>query len=817
MRRSEFRELAGKRVLVLDGATGTELFKCGLPPGVPPEGWILENPEIIRRLHRNYYAAGSDFVLACTFGANRIKLAHHGLAGAAADLNRRLVEISRRETPPGKFILGDISPTGQFVEPFGPLAFDEAAAIFREQAAALLAGGADGLFIETMMDIQEARAACLGAREAGPDTPILVSMTYEENGRTLGGTPPEAALVILQSLGADAVGCNCSSGPEGMLAHLERMLPLARVPVFIKPNAGLPRLVDGENRYEMAPEPFSEAVMRGVELGAGLVGGCCGTSPEHIRTLRRRLDRRGGTGPRPAGPAAVLASARRKLAFADPGGKLPLLMVGERINPTGKKAFQAELLSGDYSRVLTFAEEQEKSGAELLDVNLGLGGLDEAIALRRAVGMLAAASPLPLVIDTVDPAAMEAALRLYPGRALVNSVSGEQKRLEGILPLAAEYGAMIIVLPVGDGFIPAGAGDRLKVAEEIVGRAGEAGLGPADLLVDGVAMAVSADPLAALATLEFISLCRVRGWSTILGLSNVSFGMPDRKWINSAFLAMAMANGLNAAIVNPSSDLLREIKAAADLLAGRHEAATAYIEKFSRPPAGTADRGKGSPPPGGTGEASPEALAARAILKGNLKQAAELARKAIDAGVDAGRLVADSLVPAIVEAGELFERKIYYLPQLMLAGEAMRLALAEVEPDLAREREGGAAAADGRIVMATVRGDVHDIGKNLVSLMLRNHGYEVLDLGKDVPAAEIVRGIREHRAAIVGLSALMTTSLSAMREAIGMIRESCPGVGIVVGGAAVTRHFADEAGADGYSPDAVSAVRLAGEFLKGRG
>jgi 5-methyltetrahydrofolate--homocysteine methyltransferase len=511
--------------------------------------------------------------------------------------------------------------------------------------------------------------------------------------------------------------------------------------------------------------------------------------------------------------------------FSDRDGKKPpLAVVGERINPTGKKAFQAELLAGDFSRLTALAEEQAEAGAELLDVNLGLGGLDEAAALRTAVAMLAPMSDLPLAIDSVDPKAMEAALRLYPGRAMVNSVSGEKSRLDGILPLAAKYGAMLIVLPVGDGHIPATAPERLKVMEEILARAGQLGLDRDDLLIDGVAMTVSADPEAGLATLDFISLCSAQGLRTILGLSNVSFGMPDRKWLNAAFLAMAMDRGLSAAIANPSSELLNEARIAADALTGRHEAAAAYIGKFAgraapapaRPSASKPGNKDGPPaPPPAAEDTSPAGLAARAILRGDVKQAAALARKAVAAGENANRLVSDRLVPAIVRAGELFERNEYYLPQLMLAGEAMRLALAEIEPDLARGRKtGDDADPRGRIVMATVKGDVHDIGKNLVSLMLRNHGFEVFDLGKDVPAAEIIREARERRADIVGLSALMTTTLAAMRETIRRLREAGLAVKIMIGGAAVTENFAAEAGADGHSRDAVSAVRLAGALLE---
>ncbi len=814
MNRDEIKKLAASRPLVLDGATGTELFKRGLPAGASPEKWVMDNPESIQGLHREYYAAGSDIVLACTFGANRLKLADHGLQNQVREMNCRLVEISRQVVPAGKFLFGDMSPTGQLVEPFGPLLFEEAVAVYREQAHALRDAGVDGFMIETMMDIQEARAALLAVREIAPDMPAFVGMTYEKNGRSLGGTPPEAAVVSLQALGADAVGCNCSTGPEEMLFLMNRMLPYARVPVFIKPNAGMPVLENGKNHYHMEPEPFAAAVAKGIGMGAGIVGGCCGTTPAHIKAVRTMLDKGDAVPPsdRPA-PRAALSSARAIVDMADTDGQqAPLTIIGERINPTGKKAFQAELLAGNLSRIITFAEEQKQAGATLLDVNLGLGGIDEPSMLRQAVGMLAPVTDLPLVIDTVDPEAMEMALRLYPGRALVNSISGETSRLEHILPIAARYGAMIIVLPVGEGFIPATADQRMEVAGTIIVEAEQRGILRDDMLVDGLAMTVSADPGAGLAALEFIRMCREAGLRSLLGLSNVSFGMPERKYLNSIFLAMGMANGLSAVIANPSAELLMEAKTAADALLSRYNGTAAYIDRFAKK-----DTDKNSAPPvvqaAGKTAAASHQIAAEAVLKGNASQAGEFAKKAVVDGMHAGELVSNHLVPAIMAAGDKYEKGEYYLPQLMLAGEAMRKALDAIEPELAAERAAGAdSSCKGKIVMATVKGDVHDIGKNLVTLMLRNHGFDVLDLGKDVSSEQVIQAIDKEKPQVVGLSALMTTTLAAMRDTISAVRGAGKQVKFMVGGAAVTEHFAHEAGADGYAADAVAAVKLAGEL-----
>ena len=829
MDRAQFFTLTQQRPLILDGATGTELFKRGLPAGASPEKWVMDNPAVIQALHQDYYNAGSDIVLACTFGANRVKLQDHGLQDRVRDMNQRLVQISRSIVPDGKLLFGDMSPTGMLIEPFGPFPFDEAVDVYREQAQALLDGGVDGFMIETMMDIQEARAALVAVREIAPDHPVISGMTYEANGKTIGGAAPEVALVTLQGLGADAVGCNCSTGPDEMLVLLQRMLPYARVPVFIKPNAGMPCLRDGKNHYDLGPKDFSEAVLRGVGMGARIVGGCCGTTPAHIQATRELLDGNAGDlEPPPLSTRVAVTSSRELVDFSPVEGRAaPLRIIGERINPTGKKAFQAELLAGNMDRILTFAEEQSEAGADLLDVNLGLGGIDEAAMLRAAVAMLSPAVAKPLAIDTVKPEAMEAALRLYPGRALVNSVSAEEQRLERILPLAAKYGAAIIVLPVEDGEIPATASGRMASVDAIMQAAARYGLGPADVIVDGLAMTVSADPAAGQATLETIAMCQARGLLSILGLSNVSFGMPERKWLNAMFLAMGMGRGLSAVIANPSAELLMEAKFSADALLNRNGATVAYIDRFAQggKSAGKSLTGSGGAADGQKGERAKESpsassatapeLAARAVLKGSVKQAAGLARKAVESGLAAGELVSGHLVPAIMRAGELFEKGEYFLPQLMLAGEAMRLALEEMEPDLSRERASAEPGPPkGRVVMATVAGDVHDIGKNLVTLMLRNHGYEVIDMGKDVAAEAIVKAVNEHKPDVLGLSALMTTTLAAMQRTIAAVRESGARVKFMVGGAAVTEHFAREAGADGFAPDAVSAVKLAADLME---
>ncbi len=803
--RKEFHTLAQTRPIFLDGSTGSELVKRGLPAGACPEQWVIENPDAIRDLHSKYAAAGCDIILACTFGANRIKLADHGLSHAVDEMNEQLVRISRPAV--GKaWLFGDMSPTGRIVEPFGDLPFEEAVDVFRQQAAALLRGGVDGFMIETMLDIQEVRAALIAVRSLAPDIPVLTSLTYDKDGKTLTGGGPDSAIVTLQALGADAVGSNCSTGPEEMLRLAQTALPYSRVPVLAKPNAGVPEMVDGKVRYNLEPEAFASSLMKFVNAGARVVGGCCGTSPDHITEAISRIKALSPMPklPDPANSLPAVSSARKVVSFAsstDP--RPPMRVIGERINPTGKKAFQAELLSGDLAGVRRFADEQLASGADLLDVNLGLGGIDEVDFLRQAVTLLANANPLPLVIDSVNPDAMEAALRIYPGRALVNSVSGEQARIEKLLPIAAKYGAMLIVLPVAEGFIPNTPDERMAVTRDVMAEVAKHGYSADDVIVDGLAMTISSDPDAALSSLIFIRrLTEELGLRTMIGLSNISFGMPERSLINAHFLSMAAAAGLGAVIANPSVESLMSAKDAANALLGRRDGIGTFIALHGGK--------KDAPATAAAAPASsPADQAGQCILKGDIKKVAASVQSALDAGTPAEKLVDDYLVPAIVKAGDLFEKKEYYLPQLMLSGEAMRLAMEVAEPELEKARAGQATVGRGTIIFATVKGDVHDIGKNLVVLMLRNHGFTVIDLGKDVDPEEIIKEASKPEVRIVGLSALMTTTLAAMKESVAAIKAAGVKANIMVGGAAVTEGYAREIGANGFSTDAVSAVRLA--------
>ena len=804
MDRERFRRMAEQKVLLLDGATGTELAKRGMPVGVAPEAWVAQNSGAIAEIHHAYYSAGSDIVYAPTFGASPIKLAEFGLEAETEALNEKLVSVCRTAHP-GKLVFGDVAPTGRLVEPYGDLGFESCVDAYKRQISALVSAGADGIAIETMMDMQEARAALIAAREITADLPVIVTMTFEPGGRTLTGNPPEAALVTLQSLGADAFGCNCSTGPAEMAEIIRRLKPYADVPLVAKPNAGVPHLRDGKTVFDLEPEPFAEATARLVEAGASIVGGCCGTTPDHIAALAAKV--RGLTPPQiGAKLRGVVASAQtiRRLAVDE-----RFAVIGERINPTGKKLFQAELREGKLEIAKRFAAEETAQGAALLDVNFGLAGIDEAATMRRAVGELVKVTPLPLSIDTVNPAAAEAALRLYPGRALFNSVSGESDRLAQVLPVAAKYGAMLILLPLDDRGIPNTTDDRMKVLDRILAEAAKYGYTPADCAADALIMTVSAEPLAAQTSLEFIRRCSAeRKMNTVCGLSNVSFGLPGRPQLNLAFLGMAAGAGLNLAIANPGAPGIMDLAASRDALLNKDDRLERYLKRFTPAPT-DAKPAAAAPAPAAPQRSAVEELSA-AVVGGRKEAALAALKRAVEAGEAPQKLVDEVLIPAITVVGEKFEKKEYYLPQLLQSAEAMKAAMAELEPLLLNS---GSRKSDGPVfVLATVQGDIHDIGKNIFSLLLRNHGFNVIDLGKDVPAAKIAEAAVKHHAAVVGLSALMTTTMPRMKEVVELFKAEHLDIPIFVGGAAVDENFAETIGAY-YGSDAMSSVRLALEVV----
>ena len=816
----EFQKLSTE-YLYLDGATGSNLVKAGMPAGVCPEQWILEHREVLLKLQKQYVEAGADILYAPTFTANRIKLAEYGLQDELQDMVRRLTEISREAAScAGRFVYvaGDLTMTGAQLKPMGDMEPEELISVYKEQILALCGAGVDLLAVETMMSLGEARAALIAAKEVC-DLPVMVTMTFEGDGRTLYGTDAETAAVVLESLGACAIGVNCSAGPARMREIVSAMAGATKLPIVAKPNAGLPFLDEqGRTCYDLDAAEFAKEMKQLAEAGATVLGGCCGTTPEHIRKLRDTFGRKISCQVTRRQPGVrYLSSERRTVRFELDGG---FLIIGERINPTGKKLLQSQLREGVTDRVLQFAEEQEQDGASVLDVNMGMSGIDEKAMMLRAVEEISGVTSLPLSLDSSHVEVLEAALRAYPGRALVNSVSMETEKLQKLLPLVKKYGAMFILLPLSDRGLPESMAEKISIIEAIYERAKALGLKQEDIVVDGLVTTVRANRQAALETLETIRYCRERGFATVCGLSNISFGMPERSYVNAAFLTMAIREGLTMAIANPSQDLLTGCALATDLLLAKEASDIRYIEAVGaaaeRRQQKETNRQKPEAPakaafhPEGTDSPCRQALK-NAVLKGNRRGIAQLTRQALSQGEEPDILLNQVLLPAINQVGELFDSGVYFLPQLIGSAEAMKNSIEMLEPLLGRESD---AAEMQTVVIATVEGDIHDIGKNLVALMLKNHGFRVIDLGKDVPAEEIIRAAKENNAGIIALSALMTTTMQRMREVIECARRERLAAKIMIGGAVITREYADEIGADGYSRDAAEAVRVAKRLVE---
>ena len=843
MTKKEFRELAESRLMFLDGATGSNLQKAGMPTGVCPEQWILENPDRLIHLQKSYLHRGTDIIYAPTFSANRIKLKEYGLEGRIEELNRELVGLSKRavgeymvekrnaEFIP--FIAGDVTMTGKLLQPLGPLSFEEAVEVYKEQMQILVQAGVDLFVIETMMSLQETRAALIAAGEVC-DLPVMVTMTFDETAHTLYGTEPETAMLVLQGLGADAVGVNCGAGPEKCLEIVRRMKAVANVPVIAKPNAGMPKLVAGETVYDQTPETFAKEMKQLVEAGAGILGGCCGTTPDHIAYLYDTLGK--AYPPHISAEQVRALTNERRSVYVDLDGSF--LAVGERINPTGKKKFQETLRAGDTSMAVDFAREQEENGAAILDVNVGMGGIDEKEMMCRIIEEVCQATNLPLSIDTSDAEVMEAALRIYPGRALVNSVSLEEGRAERLLPLVKKYGAMVVVLPLGSNGLPKDAAERRENLRALVQKAGEYGIPKESVVADGLVMTVGAEPMAALDALDTINYCKDElGVATTCGLSNISYGLPERGYVNTAFLMMAIANGLTMAIVNPNQDLLMNLVYAADVLRAKEDSAKRYIEraewigkKREEEAKTLAARATGAVAPTGTtatadigqtglkktmsaADSVKETPLMQAVLRGEKKTIVSLTEQALTEGKEASVILEEELIPAITEAGNRFEQKKYFLPQLIGAAEAMKAAVEVLEPQLQKD---GDTTSAGTVLIATVEGDIHDIGKNLVSLMLKNHGFTVVDLGKDISAEIIVAEAKRLNADVIALSALMTTTMRSMADVIALCKKEGVRAKVMIGGAVTTEEYAKEIGADGYAKDAQGAVVLAKRLVGGQ-
>ena len=814
MTKEQFQTLLNQKILVLDGATGTNLQKAGMPTGVCPEAWILEHPEVLVKLQMDYINAGSNIIYAPTFSGNRIKLEEYGWENDIESINERLVELSQKavaKTGYRAYIAGNLTMTGMQLYPIGKLMLEELIEVYKEQIRCLVKAGVDLLVVETMMSLAEARAALIAAKETC-DLPIIVSMTYNEDGRTLYGTNPETAVVVLQSLGADAIGINCSTGPEEMIPLVERMKKYTNVPILAKPNAGMPELIDGETVYAMTPEQFAEYGRRLVEAGAGIIGGCCGTTKEHITALAQTV-RLMEVPEVSKEKKRLLASERQMLEIDINGG---FLVVGERINPTGKKKLQAELRKGNLDLAIQMAEDQEAQGAAVLDINMGMNGIDEDEMMQKAIYEVTSAVNLPLCIDSSHVDVIEHALRIYPGRALINSISLEKEKFEKLLPIAKKYGAMFILLPLSDKGLPENIEEKKEIIRTIYEEAVRLGFSKEDIVVDGLVATVGANKNAALETLETIAYCKEEmELATICGLSNISFGLPERSFVNTAFLTMAISRGLTMAIANPSQDLLMNAAFASDLLLNKEGADVRYIEnvKSLSVEAGASQstgNAKDSAESGESQKAANHSKLYENVLKGNKRTMVEDVKAFLAEGNAPQAVIEEHLIPAINEVGELFDRKKYFLPQLISSAEAMELAISYVEPLLPKNEKGEEMPT---VIMATVEGDIHDIGKNLVVLMLKNYGYRVIDLGKDVPKEVIIDTAIKENASIIGLSALMTTTMMRMKDVVEYAKSQNVSAKIIIGGAVITQSFADEIGADGYSKDAAEACRVVEKLL----
>ena len=796
------------RILFLDGGMGTQLQAKGLQPGEIPELWNVSRPSDVRSVHEAYFAAGADMVYANTFGANSAK--YHGSA-PLADVIAAAVSIAREAAASageGHLVALDVGPTGRLLKPAGDFEFDAAYDAFAEQVQIGAKAGADLVVVETMGDAYELKAAVLAAKE-NSSLPILATVALGDDGKLLTGASVECVAALLEGLRVDALGFNCGFGPDRMLPYLKRLAAATSLPIAVKPNAGLPQVVDGRTVFTVGPEEFAQDVAALVEAGASIVGGCCGTTPAHIAALQ-------ALNPELKTPNSKLQTLNSKLTFVTSGSRaveIPFndtIIIGERINPTGKKKLKAALTEGDVAYVLREAVSQAEAGAHILDVNVGVPGLDEPAVLDATVQAVQSVTDLPLQIDTSDPKALERALRHYNGKALVNSVNGKEESMSAVLPLVAKYGGAVVALTLDESGIPPTADGRIAVAKKILARGAEFGLKPSDFVIDVLCLAVSAESQSANVILE--SLRRVRtelGCRTCLGVSNISFGLPARPLLNAAFYTMALANGLSAGIINPLAADMMTAYRAFRALSAKDRNCEAWIENFKEWSPTQPSTHNPQPPTHNsqltTHNPQPSTLS-NSIRHGLKADAAAAAKAALADGVAPLDVINGAIVPALEVVGKGFESGSVFLPQLLMAAEAAGAAFDVVRTALPSSGDG---SVKGPIIMATVKGDIHDIGKNICRALLENYGFKVIDLGRDVPPEKVVEAAKREKARLVGLSALMTTTVCFMEQTVKLVHESLPGCKVTVGGAVLTADYAEKIGADHYSKDAMGLVRYA--------
>ena len=782
------RDFIKNNIVYLDGGMGTLLQKSGLQPGELPERWNISHPEVIKEIHKSYYDSGSNIVNTNTFGANSLKFGADELSEIIYHAVKNADEARKASSgKQEKFIALDVGPTGKLLKPLGDLDFEDAVKTFAEVISLGVKYGVDLITIETMNDSYETKAAVLAAKE-NSDLPIIVTNAYGENGRLMTGADPAVMAAMLEGMGVDAIGANCSLGPKQLMGVMDELLKYCSVPVAFKPNAGLPKSDGKVTYYDVDAEEFAQDIKLAVANGVRIVGGCCGTTPEYIkkvceltRDMRpKEIEKK---------TYSVCTSYNKAVFF----GEKPIL-IGERINPTGKKRFKQALLENDIGYILQEAVNQQAKGVHVLDVNVGLPGIDEAQMLTNSVCELQCVTDLPLQIDSSDPVAMESALRRYNGKAMINSVNGKEENLNAIFPLVKKYGGFVVALTLDEKGIPSTVDGRMKIARKILLTAALYGINKKDIIFDPLAMTVSADKMSAVTTLETVKkITEQLGCNTSLGVSNVSFGLPSRDLVNAAFFTTAMENGLSAAIMNPYSERMMEAYYSFNVVKGLDENCMDFINFTSRKEVQPTAKQESS-------------LTLKEAIEKGLKEKASKITTAMLGNSAPLDIVNAHVIPALDNVGKRFEEKKLFLPQLLMSAEAAKASFEVIKATMSAD---GSSVKKGSIVIATVHGDIHDIGKNIVKLLLENYGYNVIDLGKNVPPETVLRAVTDNHAPLVGLSALMTTTVPAMEETVKLIKENAPWCKTVVGGAVLTQDYADKIGADKYAADAMETVRYA--------
>lgn len=806
---------------IFDGAMGTMLQAAGLEEGYCPELFNVEKPNVVKDIHGNYLQHGADIITTNTFGACSLKLEDYGLQDRVVEINTAAVKVAKEAIAmykPEARVAGSMGPTGRFLQPLGNMSFDSIYESYREQADALIEAGVDFIIIETIIDVQEMRAALLAsldARQAAGKTKdqvqIICQFSFSEDGRTITGTPPEVATTIVEAIGADIIGINCSLGPEQIEPLIKKIASVTNLPISCQPNAGMPQLINKQTVFPLSAENMGPLMIPIADAGASYLGGCCGTTPAHIQSIANAIKNHTPK-KRPHVEAKTIITSRTKLLELGHGVK-PLI-IGERINPTGRKILAQELRDGSFIRVKRDALDQVEAGADILDVNMGVAGMDQSPLMEKAIFDLSMLVETPLSIDTLDPAAMEIALKNYPGRALINSVNGEEESITHVMPLAKRYGAALLCLPICSGDLPEKAEDRVALADSIVNRAYSYGLKPQDLLLDPLVLTLASGDDSARQTLRTLQLYKEKfGFPTVMGLSNISFGMPQRPYLNGQFLTMALASGLTTPIMNPLNYAAKKAFVSSTTLLGWDPGSAQFIKEYGYEDETTAP---GNAAPKGPTKASfdsndPLANIRTCVEQGEKEAIVDLVKKALADGIDPLDITKKGLSEAMNVVGEKFGSGKLFLPQVMLAAETMQAAFNTIKEIIPASDS----LDKGTVVVATVKGDIHDLGKNIVAALLENNGYKIIDLGKDVEPEVIVQAIKDNKASMVGICSLMTTTMPQIDNTIAAIREAGLDTKVMVGGAVVSQDYADQAGADLYAKDGIAAVNKANEFFEG--